>query len=428
MTDALITELGKISTIGVTGRRSVTRFKHSDVPLEEIARVLNVDAFVLGSTVSSDTRVRIAVQLARPHGGTLMWSENYERDIADIVALQGEVARAISREIRAGLASDKADRIADSPQVKPEAIKAYLMGLSLRAKMEHSKGIEYFEQAIDIDPSFAEAYASLANDLLYEAARYGVDTQGEAVERARGLVKTALDLDPNLSEAYRALGRIRKTEWDWAGVLDACQHAVDLNPNNVHARILLGLYLIYDGNFEDGINHCEQAQRLDPLSFDVNVWLAFAYGMANRWEMSLRQLEFVQELNPSWEHIHHCRGAAYASLRRWDDAVASCDRWDGFESTEYCGPIYAKVGQRQKAHERLVLCTSGEEVYPLCAASIHSALGEIDEAINWIEEAFERKDMNLYAMMSMPLLFDNLRDDPRFLAIKRKMGLPANKR
>jgi serine/threonine protein kinase/tetratricopeptide (TPR) repeat protein len=430
MTDALITELGKISSISVIGRHSAMRYKGSDTPLQEIAEALSVDAFVVGSTVASGDRVRVAIQLTSPDSDRVLWSENYERDLADIVGLQGDVARAIAEEIQAEVTPDEKRRVTSGHRVAPEAMRAHLMGLSVRGKMQYAESVEHFERAISIDPSFAEAYASLAGGVLTLAAIGSARDPVEAVRRAGRLLDRALELEPDLSEAHGALGRLRGFEWDWAGSMEALQHAVDLNPSNADARTTLGLHLILDGQFDPGIQQCQTAQSLDPLTPETNMWLGAAYGWAGRWDEAIRQLEFLRDLDPSWDHVHHCLGFGYASAGRWDDAVASCDQWMGHfrGSLDYCGPIYALTGYREKALDRLALCTRGDEIDPMCAAGIHAGLGDVDEALAWVETAYQQRTPMLVYWMRMPLLIDNLRDDPRFKDIERGMGLSEYRR
>ena len=214
-------------------------------------------------------------------------------------------------------------------------------------------------------------------------------------------------------------------EWDWDGAEAAYRRAIELNPNSVKAHLSFGLFLIYMGRFDEGVPHCETARRLDPNSLETNIWLAFGYGVARRADESIAQLEFIRELDPSWQAIHHCIGIAYAWKGMWNEAVASCDRYAGAHPTfEYCGTVYGLAGLREKALARFEFCSTESDVNPMCMAGIHAALGETDEAMVWLETAYEQRRAWLVGWMRLPLIADNLRDDPRFEDIELRMGLP----
>jgi serine/threonine-protein kinase len=429
MTEALITELGKISAIGVIGRHSVMRYKGSDAPLEQIAEALNVDAFVVGSTVSSGDRVRIAIQLTSPRGDRLIWSEGYERELADIVALQGEVARAIAREIQAGLTPEEERRLTQTRRVDPGAHEEYMRGLHNLSRFKYVEGIAHFERAVELDPNFADAYATMASALILVGGARSPDEMANFDQRARQGLKKALMLDPDLSEAHRALGDIKKSyDWDWIGAEAAYKHAVELNPSSAASQTSLGLFLVYMGQFDEGVERCEAAQQLDPFSLETNIWLAYAYFLAHHFDDSIARLEFIRELDPGWGQIHHCLGITYAAKGLWDEAIASCNRYTGHKIPEYCGSVYALAGHRDQALERLQFCSTETDANPLCMAGIHAGLGEIDEAIAWIETAFEERGVWLLPWMRTPVLTENLRDDPRFQDIMRRMNLPEYKR
>jgi tetratricopeptide (TPR) repeat protein len=204
------------------------------------------------------------------------------------------------------------------------------------------------------------------------------------------------------------------------------RRAIELNPSSVSARMSLGLFLIYLGRVDQGLESCEAAGQLDPFSLENNIWLAYAYALSHRVNESIERLEFIRDLDPGYGELHHCLAIAYAYKGQWDEAVASCDRYTGYKIPEYCGSVYALAGRTDKALERLRFCSTETVINPLCMAGIRAGMGEIDEAIGWLEQAYEQRHGFLQQWMHTPVLTDNLRDDPRFQDILSRMNLPED--
>lgn len=343
------------------------------------------------------------------------------------MALQGEIARAIANEFQVGLTSDEEDRLTTTKQIDPEAQEEFFRGLHVQSRFRHAESIAHFRRAIEVDPSFVEARARLANVLIFLSQFMPPDKRAPVKVEIRSALDSALALNPDLSEAQRALGKFRYTfEWDWPEAEASLRRAVALSPNSADAHMSLGIFLIYMLRLEEGIENCESAHRLEPASLETNIWLAFAYAVADRWDDSIARIEFIRDLDPEWQPIHHCLSVAYAATDRWDNAVASCDRYPGPKDVEYCGSIYGQAGFRDKAVQRFEMCKSGSYIDPLCAAGIHSGLGEIDEAFDWLEAAYEERAPMMLAALRMPVIMDNLHGDPRFEDILRRMNLPVD--
>jgi len=279
MTDALITDLAQISSLRVISRTSMMRYKGTHKPLAEIARELGVEGIVEGTVFRSGNRVRITSQLIYAPLDQHLWARNYERDLSDIVALQGEVARSIAGEVRAVLSPQQRARLADARPVNPEAYELYLQGQSHayhRTADDNKKSIEYFQRAMEKDPTFARAYIGLAEAYINTSVG-GPLLPNESFSKAKVAATQALMLDPLLEDAHGALGmEMAFYEFDWPGAPKEFLRAIELNPNSAKAHRRYGSYLRSMKRYPEAIAEMEKAVNLDPLSLEMNHFLALS--------------------------------------------------------------------------------------------------------------------------------------------------------
>jgi serine/threonine protein kinase/tetratricopeptide (TPR) repeat protein len=410
MTYALISELGSVSALTVIGSRSVMRFKDSNDPVSEIAEALGVDALVTGSVTAAGQRVRIVAELINPTNERVIWSGAYERDLADIVALQGEVARAISAEVHAELTEDEERRLSRTEQVDPEAHEQYLLGMRF-VYGDWGKALAHFERAIEIDPSHARAYAFKAQVLSWMAGD-GQMPVAEARLLSREALDMALALDPEISEAHVVLGQFTQAE-------SAFRRAVELNPNNPWAHIQLAFHLGGAGRLDEGFERINEALRLDPVSPFTIGWAAIAYHFTRQFHDSISLIRRVQHIEPDNRMAHIWLGLNYAALGMYDEAVAECDQ---VQFSQYCGTIYAVAGEREKAEAVYGRVIANPNAGPCYLAGIQMGLGNTDEAIAWVEKAWEERHPWRMICFDMPLWQDGLGDDPRYQAILQEIG------
>src|SRR5437764_3812659 len=268
MTEALITELGKISALQVLSHQSVSGYRQTAKPLPEIARELKVDALIEGTVLHSGNRVRITTNLVQAAPERHLWAQSYEFDGQDVLAVQGAVARYVASRIRIKVTAQEQARLTSSRRVDPEAYEAYLLGRAYwcngSTPGNGKRAREYFEKAIQKDPGYAPAYASLAE--LSLRARMSPPTPPEARSEARRWAATALQLDDTLAEAHNALARALQQEWDWAGAEREYRRAIDLNPNYAVARTWYTMYLYGMQRFDEAMVQARRAQQLDPGS------------------------------------------------------------------------------------------------------------------------------------------------------------------
>lgn len=435
MTEALITELGKISALRVISRQSAMQFKGTDKSLPEIARKLNVDAIVEGAVVREGNRVRVTAQLVQASPERHLWSETYERDLHSILAVQSEVARKIAREIKIGVTPEEEARLAGARPVNPKAHEAYLRGrYYLSNKFDtregRKKAADYFQQAIDTDPTYAPAYAGLAEAYIgFE--RLGNLVGKQVYPKARAAALKALELDKALAEAHTALAHVRLTyDWDWEDGEKEYKRAIELNASSEVAHSGYSFYLSIIGRNEEAIAEAKRALQLDPFSFVLRYRLGRALGWAGQYEQRLEHARKMVELEPDSYLTHHELATAYGQKGMYDEAIAEFKRVEALtgkklELRAHLPLIYARMGKREEALKMLdEVKKEWAERAPSQIAGVYAALGEKDQAFAWLEKAYDARETYVIQLKMRLPIWDNLRSDPRFQELLRRMNFP----
>ena len=433
MTAELITELAKISSIRVISRTSVMRYKRIRKPLGDIARELNVNAVVEGEVFRSQNRVRVTAQLIDVSTDRHLWSETYDRDLRDVVSLQADVAQSIAQVIGARVTPAEASNHASTRRMDPEAYEAYLKGrffFQKRTTAGFNKAADYFQQAVRIDPRFAEAYAGLAGTYNVLGG-YGILPPNECFPKAREAADKALQLNDTLSEAYTARGFAwTMYERDWSAAEQDFQRAIMLNPNDASAHHGYAEYLTNVGHAEGAIAEMERARELDPLSLPINAILGRTYRDARRNEEADVQCRKALELDPDFAMGHWCLGVTRVAEKRYTEAVAEMQRANTLGAaplyTWGLGYAYAVSGDRIRAKniiESLKKRADNASLPAYYIASIYGALDEKDLAFTWLQRAYAQRDPQITYLLLDPFM-DPLRSDPRFDALVRQVGFP----
>ncbi len=435
MHEALITDLSKIAALKVISRTSVMRYKETEKPIPEIARELGVDAVIEGSVLRAGNQVRVTAQLIEAATDRHLWAESYERDLRDVLALQSEVARAIATEIKIAVTPKEEARLASTRPVNPEAYEAYLKGGYFQKPTEESlkKSIEYFHQAISIDPNYAPVYARLAlSHTLLAAFDFAPDI--EHYPKARIAALKALEIDDTVAEAHTALGYVKyRFDWDWTGAEREFRRAIELDPNSVVAHLGYAYYLDFMGRREEALAEMKRVRALDPVSLkiirsDVG-W--FLYN-THQYDQAIAAFQRSSELDPDFPVAHMGIGLAYIQKRMYEEAIAELQEavalgTVGGPSTYTAMLAYAYAVSGRKAEARKILNELKQQmkqrhVSPFNIAEIHTGLGEKDRAFEWLEKAFEERDEDLIFIRD-PIL-DPLRPDPRFQSLLRRLNFP----
>ncbi|HEY7727023.1 MAG TPA: protein kinase [Candidatus Eisenbacteria bacterium] len=431
MTEALIAGLARVRGLRVISRTSVMRYKQERPPLPAIARALHVDAVVEGSVLRSGNRVRITANLIDAGADRHLWTDTYDRDLGDFLALQSDVASAIAQEIQCRLTPPEETR---GPRrvVDPESVQAYLKGRfqwEKRSEEGIGRAIEFFNQAIERDPLYALAYVGLADSYLVLANFSLVASRGAAV-RARAAASRALELDPSLGEAHTSLAAIADMhDWNRPEAERLYRRAIELSPNYATAHHWYSDYLTSMGRFDEALAEVRRAQDLDPLSMTISTSVATVLNYARKHQEAAEHFLGVVELDPRFPLTWLGLGGAYEMLGRHEEAIAAFqkarDLTNGSTYTVMAlAHAYALAGQREQAVE-LVEGLQREAprryVSPYSLAAVYTALGETDKAFQLLDIALEARDRALVWLPVSPRL-DPLRGDPRFAKYLKAVG------
>ena len=438
MTEALITDLAQIGSLRVISRTSVMRYKGSDKTLAEIASELNVDGFVEGSVLRAGDRVRITAQLVHAANDQHLWAKSYERELSDVLSLQGEVARAIAEEVEAKLTPQERARLARVRQVNPAAHEAYLKGRFYWARATEDavrKSIEYFEESVKKDPSYAVAYAGLA-DAYNQLANpiLEIAPQTLVIPKVKAAATKALELDDSLAEAHISIGRIQfYYDWDWTGAEKSFRRAIELNSNYPFAHYMYGLLLSAVGRHAEAAREVKTALESDPVALLVNGVAGLIYCFAGRFEAAEEQLRKTLQLDPNFMFAHWVLGGlCLTSMGRYDDAIEELQKAIALSENiahprGLLGYTYAKVGRKEDALRVLAeLEAMGRQRYvaPVSRVFVYAGLGD-DRLFDALEEAYQQRSSSLVWSMVFPH-WDELRAHPRFRDLLRRMNFPVS--
>ncbi len=429
MTEALITELSKISALRVISRQSVMRYKGSDKPLPQIARELNVDAVVEGSVQRAGERVRITAQLIVASPERHIWADNYDRDFGDILTLSSEVARAIAREIKVAVTPTEERLLADARRVNRETYEAYLKGMFHLNKMTpegSEKGLAYLQEAIEKDPTDPLAYGGLA--LGYVASAHGPGASPDALPRAKAAALKALELDETLAEAHAALAEIKLYgDWDWEAAEQAFQRALKLNPSLTLTRAHYSWYLQLFGRTDEALAEMRRVQEMDPLTPLWPAWQGWQYCWAGQYDEAIEEVRKSLELDPDFAVGLYVLGSAYAKKGMYEEAIKAHKKASVVSRAwkSGIGRTYAMAGRQDEA--RLVLAELEAEYTTWDTwfiAQIYAVLGEKDEALRWLEAGFELPRHPYMPWIRMSPAFKPLHGDPRFQELLGRLNFP----
>jgi serine/threonine protein kinase/Tfp pilus assembly protein PilF len=434
MTEALITNLSKVSSLKVISRTSVMQFKGAKKPLREIARQLRVQGVIEGSVLRAGDRVRIMVQLIQAASDTHLWAETYDRDLGDILTLHSEVAQAITRQVEATLTPQEERRLTTRRPVNPQAYEAYLKGRYLLAGAAYSnegstKARAQFEQAIETDPSYAQAYAGLATSYYLLSNIWA--PPAEAMPKAKAAARKALELDEDLGEAHTALALVlSQYDWDWAAAEKAYRRGIDLNPSSALAHQGYGVFLGVMGRFREAEIELTRAEELDPLSDSISATAVQPLYYERKYDKAEARLQKIVQTNPEIPWAHFFLGQAYEGTGRCAQAVGEYATALRLRGPRYwlaveinCLRELGMSNEARKALAQLERRAGSAYVSPYTLAVAYVNLGQKGQALQWLEKAYRERCEDLVWLKNDPQM-DPLRSDPRFQDLLRRMNFP----
>ena len=434
MTDQLISDLGQISALRVISRTSVMGYKHVRKPLPQIAKELGVDAVVEGTVLRSGDNVRITAQLIDAASDKHLWSQSYEGEFRDALNLQNKVASAIADQIRVNLNAQEKTALNSARVVDPGAYESYLKGRFFWNKRTASGlnvALAYFNQAIEDDPKYAEAYSGLADTYaLLGDWQYAVMPAKEALPKAKTAAMKAIELNEALGEAHNSLAFVLDGyDWDFEAGGREFRRAIELNPGYATAHHWYAWHLSLLGQHEEAIAEMRKAASLDPLSLMINTDLAELLLLAHRYDESIQQSRKAIEMDPNFALARNQLAQAYLAKNRVDEAVAESRKAVDLSGGD--NPIcvanlaraYAASGKKDEAEKllaQLMKQSSATSSHATEIAMVYASLGQNDEAMKWLQKGYDER-FNPGVLLRPG--FDSLRADARFQALLHRVGL-----
>ena len=437
MTDELITNLAKVSSLRVISRTSVMRYKATKKQLPEIARELNVDGIIEGSVMRSGGRVRITAQLLHGPTDRHLWAETYDRDLGDVLKLQREVAEAIAMQVRAQLPAAQQAHLPTVRSVHPEAYDAYLRGryymtTEFTKPQQLLRAQRYFRESIAKDPGFALAYSGLADSYTYLAIfRYLAPRS--AYQSAQQAIHQALELDDNIGEAHDTLGVLSwRFERDFAAAEREFNHAIALDPSYSCTHEDNSLYLGLLGRRSEALAELTRSKELDPGPSSVMTEAGTYYQLRDYTRLLEVSREGVRSNPTEWVE-HYYLGIGYEATGKLLEAISEYQKaveisegdQEPIASLAHGYAVLGKKAEAQKILRDLEQRSANVYVSPYLLATIYAGLGDKDRAFEFLEKAFEERNLDMSFHWNADLRIDNLRSDPRFAGLARRSGVPA---
>jgi TolB-like protein/Flp pilus assembly protein TadD len=437
LTEEMITQLGRLHPrgLGVIARTSSMRYKQAGKKIGEIGTELGVDYLLQGSVRRAADRIRITAQLVQVSDGTQIWAESYERGLADIFAIQRNVAESVARSLALELFPTSERTLGSAIIADPAALEAYLRGRYHWHRLSEDglqKSVAYFQLAIEKDPKFALAYSALA-EVQILVAFIGLLPSSDVIPQARQVTLKALAINEDLAEAHASLASINKNfDWEWLAAEKEYKRSIELNPNNANARWGFADLLSALGRAEEAMDQIQRAKELDPFSLVINVQISWTLYMAREYARSKEQSMKTIEMEPEFAAAHYSLGLALEQTGKMNEAILAFEKArDGSAGNSIgiagLGHAYSRGGRDTDARgilEGLKRASAVRYVSPYAFAIVHAGLGENDLTIGYLEKAFELHDVWLVWLRRDPR-FDGLHQDAHFQNLLARMNFPA---
>ena len=434
LTEEMIAQVGKLNRdrLTVVARSSVAKYKGSNLTAKEIGRELNADYLVQGSVRRGSDRVRVTVQLIQAQNQTDLWTESYDRELKDLLAVQDSVVQSIASQIHIALSDEQKTRLASPRQSRPEAYEAYLKGRyywNKRTADGMQKAEHYFQQAVDSDPTYAAAYSGLA-DCNSGLMWHGFKSPAEALPKAYAAARKAVEIDPQSAEAHASLGLVLSHHWDWAGAEAEFRRALELDPQYANAHHWYGDYLSIKSRHDEALAEARRALELDPLNLMISTWVGLRYYMAHNYSAAIEQNRNSVELDSNFAAAHLLLGEDYVQAGLHSEGVSELKR---AASLSGGSPLYtaqvavalAVAGRKAEAlriaHE-LETASRKRYVSPYGLAQIYAALNSNENTFKWLQAAYSDHAVWM-GYLAVDPIFDRYHSDQRFQELLRRIDL-----
>ncbi len=440
MTETLISSLSRLPRLSVKARSSVFRYKGRDVNPQTVGNELSVQSVLLGRVIQRGEQLTLSLELVDARTENVIWSEQYNRKLTDIVSLQNEIARDVSNKLKTKLSGADEQKVTKNYTENTEAYQLYLRGRyhwNKRTAMDVRKSVDYFQQAIDKDPTYALAYAALAEAYIL-IPNYTGDSPHDAFPKARAAAIKALEIDETLAEAHNALADVMyEYDWKFVEAEKEFKRAIELNPNYATAHHWYSEYLLTIGRNEEAIAEIKRAQELDPLSLIINSIVGVTYAESRQHDQAIEQLRKTVEMDQNFPRARLYLALAYERKGMFEEASAEFEKHsilNGISPEEAAKEAaalregYKKSGANGYWRKQIEIYEKGQTSHPnflpplSVVASFYAQLGDKEQAFAFLERAYEKREIDLLRLKSP--IYDPIRSDPRFQDLMRRIGLP----
>jgi len=436
LTEEIITDLGQLSPqrLGVIARTSVMQYKGTQKRIDQIGRELGVNYILEGSIRRQVDQVRVSVQLIRVNDQTHLWAASYDKTFRDVLGLQTEIAQAVSRAVEIKFTQEGAGRLTRTTTVKNDAHEAYLMGLyfwNRRTSGTLEEAISYFEKAVRIDPNYAPAHAALA-ECYAVLPMYSSMSDRAAELKTEAAATRALQLNPNLGEVHATLAIVSEARWEWEEAEGRFKLAIQLSPNDVTTRQWHADYLQQLGRLEEASAELKKAQELDPLSVITQAFAAYQLYLERRYDEAIAQSKKVVEMEPTRTDFRNQLGQVFLAKGMLNEAIVEFRKAREISPNDprpigLLGAIHARAGQRHLARKELKeledLAKRGISRAVFYSALVHIDLGEKEQGFELLNQMVDEHIGDIGWLKVSPA-FDNLRSDPRYDSLLKRMNFP----
>jgi len=435
LTQDIVAQVGKLNPdrLTVIAHSSVAKYKESMLSAKEIGKELNADYLVQGSVRRSADRVRVTVELIQAQNQTDIWTDSYDRELKDVLAVQDSVVRSIAKEIHIALTEEQEERLATPRQVSPVAYEAYLKGRyywNKRTGESMQKAEQYFERAIDNDPTYAAAYSGLA-DCNSGLTWHGFKAPAEALPKAYAAARKALEIDPESAEAHASLGLAMTHSWDWTGAESEFRRALQLDPQYANAHHWYGDYLSIRSHHGEALAEAKRALELDPLNLMISTWVGLRYYMARDYSRAIDQNRNSVELDPNFAAAHLLLGEDYLGAGLHSEAVNELKKAANLsgDSPLYTAQVAVALavagrnGDALRIAHDLEAISRKRYVSPYGMAQIYAASNKKEDTFRWLQAAYDDHAVWM-GYLAVDPIFDRYRSDKQFKDLLRRVRLP----
>jgi serine/threonine protein kinase/tetratricopeptide (TPR) repeat protein len=434
ITESINNSLTRLPNLKVVPHSVASHYKGKQMDAQKFGDELHVNVVLMGRVVQRGDNLTISVELDDIRNGKQLWGEQYNRKLADLLAVKSDIAREVSQRLRSQLSGEEQQKLTRGSTQNPEAYQLYLKGNYYTSKFTNEgfrKGVDYFNQAIAMDPNYALAYSGLAFN--YNNAGDWMTPPREAAPKAKDAARRALAIDDTLANAHLSLATTAHWyEWDWATAEREFKRAIELNPNDPRPHGYYSWYLTTIGQPDQALAEAKRGQQLDPVSLEANLFLGSILVFSHQFDQAIEQLRSGIELDPTYWYAHDFLGRAYEQKGRMPEAIAEFQRAlelekDNAENWSNLGHAYALSGNKaeaQKIIDHLNELSGRTYVAPYNFAAIYAGLGDKDQAFAWLDRAYADRSGFLAFYLKSDAHMDSLHSDPRFAELMRRVGLP----